>query len=511
MTKLFRSASFRPLARLIVSLLVVILILIIAVLTISWQISRGMERDIEQRLQRAISQFDATLQNAETAANAVHDYLGKTCNTETQDALRYQVTVVPDIRTVNLATGDNVYCSSLAGKYSTSVSTSKYVGGMLLMLNGNPVTPNRSLIAFRKSYGEHSVLVGVDGYYLKNVLELLQTPTEIRLLVGTSWMDSSGHVSDEKFQPNGTSYFQTSTRFPYTVATEIPTSTHWEYVWEYSSGSIILFPLLAVLLGFVTYRTMGRVNSPLSELRSGLKNHEFIPFIQPVVSGNTNDLTGCEVLMRWRHPLMGMIAPNQFIPLAEESGLIVPMTQDLMAQVRDYFAPLAERLPYNFHFGINISASHFKDLSLVEDCRQFLAAFEGYKIQLVLELTERQLIVPSEMTHRIFHELHELGVLIALDDFGTGHSSLAYLREFHIDILKIDQSFIRMIGSDALSGHIVDNVIDLAKRLQMVTVAEGVETPEQAEHLKQYNLDFLQGYLFGRPEDLKIFSDKWLL
>ncbi|MDN6089869.1 MAG: CSS-motif domain-containing protein, partial [Enterobacterales bacterium] len=134
MTQLFRSASFRPVARLIVSLLVVILILIIAVLTISWQISRGMERDIEQRLQRAISQFDATLQNAETAANAVHDYLGKTCNTETQDTLRYQVTVVPDIRTVNLATGDNVYCSSLAGKYSTSVSTSKYVGGMLLML-----------------------------------------------------------------------------------------------------------------------------------------------------------------------------------------------------------------------------------------------------------------------------------------------------------------------------------------------------------------------------------------
>lgn len=510
MTQLFRTVNFRPVARLLVSLLVATLILIIAVMTISWQISRGMERDIAQRLQRAVAQFDATLQNAEIAANAVRGYLGKECSTETQNALRYQVTVVPDIRTVNLATGNNVYCSSLAGKYSTAVNTPKYVGGMLLMLNGNPVTPNRSLIAFRKSYGEHSVLVGIDGYYLKNVLELLKSPTEIHLLVGTSWMDSSGHVSNDKFKPHGTSYFQTSKYFPYSVATEIPYSTHWEYVWEYSSGSIILFPLLAILLGVITYRTMGRVNSPLSELRSALKNHEFIPYIQPVVSCENNDLTGCEVLMRWRHPQMGMIAPNQFIPLAEDSGLIVPMTRDLMAQVRDYFAPLAEQLPYNFHFGINISASHFKDLSLVDDCRLFINAFEGYKIQLVLELTERQLIVPSELTHRIFHELHELGVRIALDDFGTGHSSLAYLREFQIDILKIDQSFIRMIGSDALSGHIVDNVIDLAKRLQLVTVAEGVETSEQAEHLKKYHIDYLQGYLFGRPEDQKTFSDKWL-
>jgi FOG: EAL domain len=117
----------------------------------------------------------------------------------------------------------------------------------------------------------------------------------------------------------------------------------------------------------------------------------------------------------------------------------------------------------------------------------------------VLELTERELIVPSSTTHHLFSQLHALGVMIAIDDFGTGHSSLSYLREFNVDYLKIDQSFVAMIGADALSRHILDSIIELSAKLDLGIVAEGVETQEQSQYLADQGVDFLQGYLFARP------------
>jgi len=229
-----------------------------------------------------------------------------------------------------------------------------------------------------------------------------------------------------------------------------------------------------------------------------------------VVDATHHEITGCEVLMRWQHPQSGLIPPYQFIPLAEESGLIVPMTRAMMEQVREQFGPLAAELPKGFHFGFNICASHFKDLTLVDDCKAFIDAFKANPIKLVLELTERELIEQTETTQSLFNGLRRMGVLIALDDFGTGHSSLTYLQKFHIDILKIDQSFIGRIGTDALAGHIVDNVIDLAKRLQMVIVAEGVETQAQVDYLTPYQIEFLQGYFFGKPVAANDFVEKWL-
>jgi sensor c-di-GMP phosphodiesterase-like protein len=117
----------------------------------------------------------------------------------------------------------------------------------------------------------------------------------------------------------------------------------------------------------------------------------------------------------------------------------------------------------------------------------------------VLELTERELIKPSDITLELFEQLHALGVMIAIDDFGTGHSSLVYLRQFNVDFLKIDQSFVAMIGIDALSRHILDTIIELSVKLDLGIVAEGVETEEQSDYLTAHGVNFLQGYLFGQP------------
>lgn len=249
---------------------------------------------------------------------------------------------------------------------------------------------------------------------------------------------------------------------------------------------------------------MGRSSSPAEELKRALIEEEFIPYLQPVVTGADEQCRGCEVLMRWQHPKQGMISPDRFIPLAEDSGLIMPMTSLLMAQVQDHFAPHASKLPAGFHFGFNICAQPLQGSESADRLPGLYQCFQDNPVKLVLELTERELIVADETTDQLFAELRQLGVMIAIDDFGTGHSSLTYLQQFQVDAVKIDQSFVGMIGSDALSSHIVENVIwrpDWGLQL----VAEGVETQVQADYLQARHVDYLQGYLYGRPIPMKQF------
>ena len=234
-------------------------------------------------------------------------------------------------------------------------------------------------------------------------------------------------------------------------------------------------------------------------MQRALEAEEFIPYFQPVVHGDNKQWSGTEVLMRWKHPKEGLVRPDLFIPFAEHSGLIVPMTRSLMRQTCALLAPLSASFKEPFHIGINITASHCRDLELVEDCREFLSAFAPGTINLVLELTERELIEPTAITLQLFEQLHGLGVMIAIDDFGTGHSSLGYLRQFNVDFLKIDQSFVAMIGVDALSRHILDSIIELSGKLDLGIVAEGVESVEQSDYLTAHGVNFLQGFLFGRP------------
>jgi EAL domain-containing protein (putative c-di-GMP-specific phosphodiesterase class I) len=254
-----------------------------------------------------------------------------------------------------------------------------------------------------------------------------------------------------------------------------------------------------VISGFIGHFLRKRSSSPSHELQRALEASEFVPYFQPVVHGDSKKWSGAEVLMRWNHPKEGLVRPDMFIPFAEHSGLIVPMTRALMQQTAALLAPHQASFNRPFHVGINITASHCRDLELVADCREFLAAFAPGAISLVLELTERELIEPTAITHQLFEQLHELGVMIAIDDFGTGHSSLGYLRQFNVDFLKIDQSFVAMIGADALSRHILDTIIELCAKLDLDIVAEGVETEEQSDYLTAHGVNFLQGYLFGRP------------
>ncbi|WP_375056414.1 EAL domain-containing protein [Zobellella sp. DQSA1] len=472
---------------------------------IYWQTQSGLHRDAQNRLDHARRMMDQTLDHAHRAADAVAEHAGQPCELVEQ-RLREQVATVPDVRTVNLARGRTIYCTSLYGSYQADSRIDDFIEGQLNLMPGNRVTPNHPLIAYRQPAGEYSVLVGIDGYYLRNILDMPGDGAPLHLVVGSRWMGPDGQVHEGLPAQAGQELSLSSTDYAYRLGTHLSGQNYWHHAWTYSSGSLLLLPLFSLGAGFGLFWLLGRAISPAQELARALQHQEFVPFLQLVVDGQERRCTGCEVLMRWQHPRQGMIPPDRFIPLAEDSGLVIPMTRALMTQVREHFAPLARQLPVGFHFGFNISASHCRDFDLVDDCRAFITAFDGHPVKLVLELTERELVVADDVTDRLFAELRALGVLVAIDDFGTGHSSLAYLQQFRVDFLKIDRSFVGMIGVDALSSHLVDNVIDLATRLELKMVAEGVENQAQVDYLAARQVHYLQGYFFGRPQPLEEFS-----
>ncbi|WP_111805217.1 EAL domain-containing protein [Aeromonas allosaccharophila] len=501
----FRRLKLRQLSmRILMALMMGCGILLLGGISVIWQTVTEIEQDAESRLQRAQLMFDRTLGYAQQAAMNVEKVIGAPC-AEAALLLREQVIMVPDVRSANLTIGRQIYCTSLYGEYDGPMGPDNYVDGKLQLFSGNETTPDRPLIVLRHEVEKGSALIAVDGYYLLNTLDVASKNSSMALVVGDKALFGSGQVGAAPSPAEEGYMALSSASFPYQVATLVTNDDYLTHAWRYSRDTLLLSPLLALLIGFGTFRLMGRSSSPAEELKRALIEEEFIPYLQPVVTGADEQCRGCEVLMRWQHPKQGMISPDRFIPLAEDSGLIVPMTSLLMAQVRDHFAPHASKLPAGFHFGFNICASHCKDLSLLIDCRAFINAFKDNPVKLVLELTERELIVADETTDQLFAELRQLGVMIAIDDFGTGHSSLTYLQQFQVDALKIDQSFVGMIGSDALSSHIVENVIDLATRLGLQLVAEGVETQVQADYLQARHVDYLQGYLYGRPIPMKQF------
>lgn len=231
------------------------------------------------------------------------------------------------------------------------------------------------------------------------------------------------------------------------------------------------------------------------DLRRALVEREFDLFYQPLVQIGTREITGFEALLRWRHPERGMVPPNEFIPLAEETGVIVP----LGAWVIERACEEAAKWPEHISVAVNVSAVQFRTPGLVDVVTAALARWGLAGARLEIEITESIMLQDNVTTLGILRRLQRLGVRISMDDFGTGYSSLSYLRSFPFDKIKIDQSFIRDLTSQGGAQAIVSAISGLGRSLGMRTTAEGVETAEQLTQLRAEGCTEAQGYLFGRP------------
>ena len=241
-------------------------------------------------------------------------------------------------------------------------------------------------------------------------------------------------------------------------------------------------------------------------LRRALERDELEVYYQPIVSLATGGVVGAEALLRWKHPRIGMIPPSEFIPLAEETGLIIQIGDLVLHQVCHQIRAWRDAGLPPLHVAINISARQFRQEDLAGHVRSVLAETGLDGSALEFELTESMVMHDIENTLLTLRELKALGALLSLDDFGTGYSSLAYLKRFPIDTLKIDRSFVRDINSDSDDAAIAHAVIAMAHSLGLQVVAEGVETETQLELLRSYNCDRFQGYLFSRPVPAEEFS-----
>ena len=231
------------------------------------------------------------------------------------------------------------------------------------------------------------------------------------------------------------------------------------------------------------------------DMRAALVGQQFELYYQPLVNVRSHEVTGFEALIRWHHPERGMISPAEFIPLAEETGLIVQIGGWVLRQA----CSDAATWKANLKVAVNLSPLQFKDRNLVQVVQHALSSSGLPAWRLDLEITEGVLLQESEATLATLHKLRALGIRISMDDFGTGYSSLSYLRSFPFDKIKIDQSFIRDLGSHSGSAAIVRAVTGLGSSLGIHTTAEGVETEEQLARLIAEGCTEVQGYLFSPP------------
>jgi EAL domain-containing protein (putative c-di-GMP-specific phosphodiesterase class I) len=242
-----------------------------------------------------------------------------------------------------------------------------------------------------------------------------------------------------------------------------------------------------------------------NNLRRALTQNELEVFYQPKLCLRTGRLLGMEALLRWNHPEKGMIRPDQFISVAEETGLIIPIGKWVARQSCRMSKQLTAAGYGKLHVAINVSPKQFSDPDLVSSLANILREEQLDPSLLELELTEGLLLEATEDTRLQLESLKTLGLTLAMDDFGTGYSSFSYLKKFPIDVIKIDRSFIRDIPDDQDDMEITSAVIAMAHNLKLTVVAEGIETAEQLAFLRRHRCDVGQGYLFDKPipgEDL---------
>jgi EAL domain-containing protein (putative c-di-GMP-specific phosphodiesterase class I) len=235
-----------------------------------------------------------------------------------------------------------------------------------------------------------------------------------------------------------------------------------------------------------------------NELRWALDREEFTLVYQPIYHLDDRRVRGFEALLRWRHPSLGLLLPADFIPLAEETGLIVPIGQWVFDAACRQLKRWLEVDP-EISMSINLSNRQFSDPGLLDSLVAVISATEVPADRLILEITESFIVRNPHVAGKLMAQLKTLGVRLSLDDFGTGYSSLSYLDRYPLDALKIDKSFVSELSDSVQRQAIVKAIVELGHSLRMEVVAEGVESPGQLERLANMGCDMGQGYLFTKP------------
>ena len=249
------------------------------------------------------------------------------------------------------------------------------------------------------------------------------------------------------------------------------------------------------------------------DLKQAIAAGDLYPVFQPKMALTPEGsaiIAGAEVLVRWKHATRGVVPPDVFIPLAESTGLIAPIGEQVLRAAAQAVRGMLDRYGWAPRLAVNLSAHQFADAALVPQVASVLAEARIPAHLLELEITETSAMKDAARTATTLTALRAIGVSVAIDDFGTGYSSLSYLRRFAVDAIKIDKSFVDDIGVDANAEAVCDAILRLGKSLRTKIVAEGVENSVQLEFLRARRCDEVQGYFFSKPLSLETFEKEWI-
>lgn len=249
------------------------------------------------------------------------------------------------------------------------------------------------------------------------------------------------------------------------------------------------------------------------QIRGALNRHEFEVYYQPQIDANSGRIIGAEALLRWHNEKLGDVSPAEFIPIAEQTGLIIPIGQFVLKEALIVLKKWQTTFDNRLRMAVNLSPRQFRDPELIQFVKSALIEADISAESLELEITEGVLMIGHSYIYDALSDLSALGIQLSMDDFGTGYSSLSYLREYNFDVIKVDQSFIRDIAEDSADKDLVNAAIAMAHSLGLKVVAEGVENEEQLFILEELNCDYIQGFYFSKPlpeKELFLFSTSYI-
>ena len=473
-------------------------IFMLGIFILSTQLWYSSRADSIAGARYAIKNINAILQEARHASQIAMPLTEKTCDIDAQYHLGTEAALQPHLRTLFILKQDAVWCSSLPGNRVLLKNVATLPASPLLLLPAKRTVDGLPVLISQTQGANGRVIVTISEKHLRDALDIPLKDVDYALKVGTELLRMSGDVMTDTDRQRHILHVS-AVDYPYSIEFNAPPLFNLQKLQDRAGGVLLFLLLIACSAGTILYKYLNKSTPPDEALRRAIARNEIVPFYQPIVNGKEGTLRGVEVLARWKHPHAGFIPPGSFIPVAEKSGLIVPLTRSLMNQVVTHMNAISSKLPEGFHIGINFSASHIASPTFVDECMKYQRSFHRQDLNLVIEVTEREPLAIDENLVQTLNQLHENGFAIALDDFGTGYSGLSYLHDLHIDYIKIDQSFVGRVNGHKDSTRILDSVLDLARTLKISIVAEGVETQEQLDYLNRNNIAFLQGYYFFRP------------
>lgn len=449
----------------------------------------------------AVRNIATILDEAQEASRVSEAVIAKGCDAQGQYRLGTEAALQPHLRTLLIFDGGKVWCSSLPGNNILLLHVAAIPEKSLLLLSKANAVDDRPVLLFQRRFAGKRIIVTISDRHIRDVLNTPLRDANYSLVVDNQVMGLYGDIRPWPVTPPGHSIVSAK-NYPFGIQYNLPVLFSAERLIHQGGGVLIFLILLSGAAAYALYKYLNKSTTPEEALRKAIAKGEIVPYYQPIVNGQEGTLRGVEVLARWKHPKAGFISPSIFIPAAEKSGLIVPLTRSLMAQVVEHMNAIESKLPEGFHIGINFSASHIVSPSFVDECLAYKKHYIRQDLNLVIEVTEREPLHVDDQLIQTLNVLHKNGFAIALDDFGTGYSGLSYLHDLQIDYIKIDQSFVGRVNAYEDSTLILDSVLELARKLSISIVAEGVETQAQVDYLSRNNITYLQGYYFFKPVSL---------